>query len=69
MQRCPDDLDKIAAAQSDFEKFFGRSESTHATISELGGEQVIIVENHIKRAFYSMNVELLKIINLTGTEE
>ena len=59
----------MAAAQLDFERFFGPSENTFAKMGNMGGEQVIIVENHIKRAFYSLDIALLKVINLTGIDE
>jgi len=38
-----DHLDKLAAAQRDFESFFGPSEDTHASFSDLGCEKVIVV--------------------------
>ena len=60
--------DEILLAQQDFEKHFGVSDDLATSTDYLGGEKVIVVENHIKRAFYSLSAELIKVINLTGEE-
>lgn len=55
----------LERAQIDFERHFGPSEKIKAYLGELGTERVVIIENHNRKAFYSFDVELLKIINLT----
>jgi hypothetical protein len=62
------DTEKFRLAQLDFEKHFGCSEGTKVYLSEYAHENVIVVENHVKRAYYSFCIELLKVINLTGKD-
>ena len=59
---------EIQIAQQDFEKHFGFSEDLVTSTDYLGGEEVIVVENHARRAFYSLSGELIKVLNLNGEE-
>lgn len=68
-QASPDEIDKMSRAQVNFEQLFGMNDETKTSIGLMGAEEVIIVENDWRRAFYSFDVELLKVINLTGTED
>lgn len=52
-------------AQTDFEKNFGVFTTTQVTIETLGNEECIVVSNHLRKAFYSMNIDILKVINLS----
>ena len=48
-----DELKFLLLAQTDFEKHFGLCESITAKFEVHGGEKVVVVENRVKRAFYS----------------
>lgn len=48
----------------DFEKNFGHSEDIDAYYEVMNSEKIIVVENYSKRAFYTINVQLIKVINL-----
>lgn len=54
-------------AQLDFERHFGPGECL-VYVDYLGSEETIVVENYVKRAFYSLTVELIKVLNLQGEE-
>lgn len=60
------DQDILAAAQKDFENHFGKSDSIVTSYDTFGGESVIVVETHSKKAIYSLNAELIKVTNLKG---
>lgn len=58
--------DNVRRAQEDFEKHFG-PDVVQAYIMDLNQEKVIVIENNDKRAIYSIDVEIIKIIKLTGS--
>lgn len=60
------DEELMAMAQLDFERHFGKGDDTKSSMDLFGGERVVVVENHVKRAFYSTNIELIKVFNLQG---
>jgi|GEM_PF-5431848 len=53
------------AAQRDFEKHFGVREEIESYFGTYSLEDVIVVEDHKRRAYYSLSVELIKVIKLT----
>jgi hypothetical protein len=65
---CMIDMDLLSAAQLDFERHFGVSEHTKAEFTHLNSERVIVVENDVKRVFYSTDLQLLQVINLKNEE-
>jgi len=60
--------DNVRRAQEDFEKHFGRGHIVQAYVMDVGQGKVVVVEDEIRRAVYSMDVELIKIIKLTETD-
>jgi len=63
-----DKSNEIQIAQQDFEKHFGFSEDIVTSTDYLAGEEVIVIESHSRRAFYSLSGELIKVLNLNGEE-
>jgi hypothetical protein len=55
--------EKMNNVQQIFEKAFGVREDTRVYISEYLTENVVVVENEIRKAYYNFNGELLKVIN------
>lgn len=64
-----DKNEAFSAARQDFVAHFGSFEEPNVREDFFAGEQVIVVENSSKRAFYSSRIELLKVINLKGEME
>lgn len=58
----------MAKAQKIFEKAFGVSSETHTYISEYLKENVIVVENETRKAYYNFSGELLNLINIQAGE-
>lgn len=54
----------IQDAIHDFQKHFGVNEEVEAYYQSLNGEEIIVVENYYKRAFYTANIQLIKVNNL-----
>lgn len=51
-------------AIADFQKHFGNHESPLVGTQVVNGEEMIVIENSRKRAFYTVGVQLIKLINL-----
>lgn len=62
------DQEFIARARLDFIRNFGDTGDVEAKTEVVGHEEMIVVENGLKRAFYSQEVELVKVLNLKGDE-
>lgn len=60
------DQDILAQCQKDFETHFGVSETITTNYETFGGESVIAVESHAKKAIYSLDGDLIKVTNLEG---
>jgi hypothetical protein len=58
--------DILNAARTDFIKNFGEDGFTEVKTDFLNGTEVIIVENMSKQAIYSVEIQLIKVINLKG---
>lgn len=58
------DQEHLETAIADFQKHFGNHESPKVGTQLLNGEEMIVIENSAKRAFYTVGIQLIKLINL-----
>lgn len=58
------DQEHLNDAVTDFQKHFGNHESPKVGTQNVNGEEMIVIENSNKRAFYTVGIQLIKLINL-----
>ncbi len=62
------DEELMASARLDFFRHFGKSDDVECRMDSIGHERVVIVSDARKQAIYSLNVELIKVLNLQGED-
>lgn len=61
-------VEQLAKVQRIFEKAFGKREDTKVYVSEYKRDNVIVVENDLRKAYYNFSGELLDLTNIQAGE-